>query len=1375
MNKLLISAIFVITLFPIPTNAVTYTGNGWHIKDDATGGECSVIGNWDAGSKICTLSQDLSQGILIDSDNITLDGNNHTITGVGSGIGIYAQNKSRIIIKNFTVSKFYDGIVFCDVNNSKVSNNIVTNNLTHGIAFNPLRGENSCYVGSSNNNVIENNTLEGNITYADLFPSFTSPEYLFILQSYHISIGNGSYNVIQNNTIQGGRDQGIELFYTDGSKIVGNKLKNISSGIAITVASNNLIADNNIENDNLNPLPWFGGRGIAIYGNSFSQSNEVTGNRVVKYSIEILLSGNTNKIYNNTLEDGHLGLGLPYGNGNEIYNNNFINRISYYGNNYVYVDSAVVGNKFNLLMPTGGNYWSNYDEPTEGCNDINNDSFCDSPYIFTGGQDHLPWTKKDGWLTSTTTPPVISALSVSSITTSSAIITWITNEVSDTQVDYGLTSAYGLSTSLNTTLLTLHSVLLTNLSPSSIYHYSVMSRDIFGNLSVSQDFTFTTVVNSCCSNVLFLPGIEGSRLYVAGGVGGVRIWEPGLGSGSVSNLSLDENGFSERSDIITRDVIDYGIDSYLSLDIYASFVSSMDTLKSDNKINDWESIPYDWRLALSNILISGKKTGDDISYIQGTTTPYIIQELKRLASNSKTGKVTIIAHSNGGLVTKLLTKILGQEASILIDKIVFVAVPQVGTPEGVAGLLHGHGQAIPFLFSAEDARVLGNNMPVAYNLLPSEKYFSSVTTPVITFNTSLPDWIALYGSNINSFDGLQHFLTDTYKRVSPFDPSTTTPATINSALLSNANDIHENTLDNWQPPAGVKFITIAGWGNETLSQIAYKLVPTTVCAQTLRGSCIFRRDVDKFTFDPIHVVDGDGTVVEPSALWEGKASSTRYWVNLAKYNKDHPLVVTIGPLSYDLSYDHSKIFSTIPIKELLNHIILDSIIEKSTDLPGYVSTSSPTTFATSSIESLHFTLHSPLTLGFTDPDGEYSGSTIDSVILNVPGVKYERYGDVQWLSLPKGLAGQLVLHGTGSGSFTLDIDETSGNTETSSTSFQGIPSSTSTVATIDISPIFSPTASSTLIIDFDGDAVPDTILQAKENAVVPFDSIAPITTSMVFGTLWKNVFYVGTTTIIFTAEDNPGGAGIEKTEYSFDGGQLWHLYDVTTSPLLIDSEGTTTITYRSTDFFGNIETPKNLSVRIISVKWFLEDALSKLKSINNVGNNFDNEMANVIKKLEKGIADKLWLDRNHLSWPNGVSVLTNEVGIVKTLGQLIDQEVGQNENNAPTVTQTLYRDAQNEIVQSTALLSKLSFDKAKLVRAKTTAGQKALDRLIARIQKMQDRAIANELRNPIKAQQLYGAVWFSSEALLKAFGAVFIHASDLGGLYDPETMKDLVD
>ena len=88
--------------------------------------------------------------------------------------------------------------------------------------------------------------------------------------------------------------------------------------------------------------------------------------------------------------------------------------------------------------------------------------------------------------------PVISNIVVSGLGQSSATVTWTTDTNSDSQVDYGLTSSYGSSSALNSSLVTSHSIPLSSLSAGTLYHYRVKSRDSFGNLTSSIDNTFTT-------------------------------------------------------------------------------------------------------------------------------------------------------------------------------------------------------------------------------------------------------------------------------------------------------------------------------------------------------------------------------------------------------------------------------------------------------------------------------------------------------------------------------------------------------------------------------------------------------------------------------------------------------------------------------------------------------------------------------------------------------------------------------------------------------------------------------------------------------------------------------------------------------------------
>jgi hypothetical protein len=91
-----------------------------------------------------------------------------------------------------------------------------------------------------------------------------------------------------------------------------------------------------------------------------------------------------------------------------------------------------------------------------------------------------------------TTSPTITNVSASQITSSSATISWTTDEPSDSQVEYGVSTAYGSQTTLNTSSVTSHSQALSGLSAGTTYQYRVKSKDAAGNPAVSPNFTFTT-------------------------------------------------------------------------------------------------------------------------------------------------------------------------------------------------------------------------------------------------------------------------------------------------------------------------------------------------------------------------------------------------------------------------------------------------------------------------------------------------------------------------------------------------------------------------------------------------------------------------------------------------------------------------------------------------------------------------------------------------------------------------------------------------------------------------------------------------------------------------------------------------------------------
>ena len=108
------------------------------------------IGTWDKNTRTYTLTTDVYQTIVIDKDNLTLDGAGHTITGSGWGNGVYLCQRSNVTVKNCVFSKFYIGILLFIGSSNTLTNNI-TNDNSYGI-----------YLHSGSSNTLTKNTIYNN-------------------------------------------------------------------------------------------------------------------------------------------------------------------------------------------------------------------------------------------------------------------------------------------------------------------------------------------------------------------------------------------------------------------------------------------------------------------------------------------------------------------------------------------------------------------------------------------------------------------------------------------------------------------------------------------------------------------------------------------------------------------------------------------------------------------------------------------------------------------------------------------------------------------------------------------------------------------------------------------------------------------------------------------------------------------------------------------------------------------------------------------------------------------------------------------------------------------------------------------------------------
>ncbi|MBU4141678.1 hypothetical protein KKE99_02290 [Patescibacteria group bacterium] len=93
-------------------------------------------------------------------------------------------------------------------------------------------------------------------------------------------------------------------------------------------------------------------------------------------------------------------------------------------------------------------------------------------------------------------PPVVSEISIASISQNSAQIAWKTNENADSIVEYGVDTSYKFLTGnpgdISTKVL-LHNVSLKNLLYNTAYYFKIISRDSSGNIFTSADQTFKTL------------------------------------------------------------------------------------------------------------------------------------------------------------------------------------------------------------------------------------------------------------------------------------------------------------------------------------------------------------------------------------------------------------------------------------------------------------------------------------------------------------------------------------------------------------------------------------------------------------------------------------------------------------------------------------------------------------------------------------------------------------------------------------------------------------------------------------------------------------------------------------------------------------------
>lgn len=268
--------------------------------------------------------------------------------------------------------------------------------------------------------------------------------------------------------------------------------------------------------------------------------------------------------------------------------------------------------------------------------------------------------------------------------------------------------------------------------------------------------------------VVFIPGIMGTRLELKAPDGSVEeVWPP---------TPLETKFGYKRIDKLMKPAV-YPttlISSVLCFQFYSTITNILNNLGfvEGGGAKKLVLFPYDWRQDLF-------KTADALA-----------AKLDAIQAEKAT-KISIVAHSMGGLISRLLLESGSYKSRKWfgkIDQFVALAVPHLGAPLALARVLGldatlGVSGADFVKFSASTA------YPSGYQLLPPR-------AEICCWDQASPD---LAGLDI-------------------YDPATAKRLGLSTANLKRASAVHD-VLNTGAPPKGVRYFYFAGTGHRTVSRV----------------------------------------------------------------------------------------------------------------------------------------------------------------------------------------------------------------------------------------------------------------------------------------------------------------------------------------------------------------------------------------------------------------------------------------------------------------------------------------------------------------------------------------------------------------------------
>jgi parallel beta-helix repeat protein len=186
----------------------------------------------------------------------------------------------------------------------------------------------------------------------------------------------GISNVTVTNMIIQGFDFGVYLSSASHNVLSQNDLSNNYCGIWLEVYSgNNLISGNNIANNEMYAI-WL----------KDSPDNNISENEITSHGNYTIYIGSSNHVTvsANYIANNNVGLFIYQSSNNIVYHNDFVD-------NRVQASVLNVTSVWDNGYPSGGNYWSDYNEKYPSATELEGSGIWNTPYVIDeNNQDNYP-------------------------------------------------------------------------------------------------------------------------------------------------------------------------------------------------------------------------------------------------------------------------------------------------------------------------------------------------------------------------------------------------------------------------------------------------------------------------------------------------------------------------------------------------------------------------------------------------------------------------------------------------------------------------------------------------------------------------------------------------------------------------------------------------------------------------------------------------------------------------------------------------------------------------------------------------------------------------------------------------------------------------